>query len=88
MAFMTPEIMEATQSESQYIERRLAEYNGTQVPVARKVDPVEMSYVMKEGETVIAGINAYIYHWGLMYISELFVDEKFRSKRLGTVLLT
>lgn len=87
MTCAKPLIVEATEDESMYIDTRLAEFNGTQVPITQKVDPIPMSYVIKENKIVIAGINAYIHHWGLMYISELFVDESFRGKHLGSMLL-
>lgn len=82
------QIVEASEEESAFVARRLAAYNGTQLPIAQKVDPIDMNYVIKENNNVIAGINASLYHWGLMYISELFVDENHRGKDIGSLLLT
>jgi len=45
------------------------------------------NYVIKENGAIIAGINADIYYWGILFIDVLFVDENHRDKGLGCALL-
>ncbi len=48
-----------------------------------------MNFVIKdENDTIIAGINAVLYCWQILYIDVLFVEEQHRGKQFGTALLT
>lgn len=83
----TPVIVKATPEEAKYVDARLTEFIDTQTPFTQKTNMVFMNYVIKENDVVIAGINADVYYWGILYISELFVDEAFRGRSLGSKLL-
>lgn len=83
----TPVIVRATPEEARYVDARLTEFIDTQTPFTQKTNMVFMNYVIKENDVVIAGINADVYYWGILYISELFVDEAFRGRSLGNNLL-
>lgn len=65
----------------------IADFNAQQVPFTPKETPIFKRYVIKKDKSVIAGINAIIYHWGILYIDVLFVDESERGKKLGSYLL-
>ena len=80
-------ILKATQEEAVYIDQQLGAFNGTQVPFTQAQTPMFLNYVIKDKDVIVAGINTCLYHWGMLYISELFVEEAFRGKRLGIQLL-
>jgi GNAT superfamily N-acetyltransferase len=80
-------IMPATAVEAEFIDNKIVEFNKTQVPFTQKQTPLFKNYVIKDNDSIIAGINACLYHWGILYIDVLFVDEKHRGKQLGRKLL-
>lgn len=80
-------IENASAEEAAYIDNKLGEFNGTQVPLTQTEPVIYMNYVIKHEGIVIAGINAYLYLWGMLYISEFFVEEPYRKNGLGSRLL-
>lgn len=84
---MTLNILQSTQQEAKYINNEIVVFNQKAVPFTQKETPVFENYVIKQGEDIIAGINSLIYHWGILYINVLFVDEQHRGKKLGSQLL-
>jgi GNAT superfamily N-acetyltransferase len=80
-------IQPSTPQEAELIDDLIVEFNSIQVPFTQKQTPILKNYVIKENDTVIAGINALIYHWGILYIDVLFVVEQYRGKQLGAKLL-
>lgn len=80
-------ILPATSEEAELIDNKIVEFNKDQVPFTQKETPLFRNYVIKEDDKIIAGINACIYHWGILYIDVLFVDENHRGKNLGRQLL-
>ena len=80
-------IREAKSEEAEYIDNKIVEFNKKQVPFTQDQTPVIKNYVIKKNDEIIAGINACIYHWGILYIDVLFVDEQHRRKKLGSQLL-
>lgn len=83
----TMNILSATPEEAEFIDNKIVEFNKTQVPFTQKETPLFKNYIIKNHEKIIAGINACIYHWGILYIDVLFVDEHHRGKKLGHQLL-
>lgn len=79
---------EATDEESNYIDDAIASFNAQQVPFTQKETPIFKRYVIKKENDIIAGINAIIYHWGILYIDVLFVADDERGNQLGSYLLT
>ncbi len=84
---ITSNILEATSDEAEFIDNQIVEFNKSQVPFTQEQTPLFRNYVIKENDVVIAGINALIYHWGILYIDVLFVNEQHRGKKLGGQLL-
>ncbi len=84
---MTLNILQSTQQEAKYINNEIVVFNQKAVPSTQKETPVFENYVIKQGEDIIAGINSLIYHWGILHINVLFVDEQHRGKKLGSQLL-
>lgn len=74
-------ITEATSDEAEFIDNQIVEFNKSQVPFTQKKTPIFKNYVIKENDIVIAGINALIYHWGILYIDVLFVNKDHRGRR-------
>ena len=87
MHTITCEIIPATQEEVEFIDNKIVEFNATQVPCAHPKTPVLKNYVIKDNGVIIAGITAFIYRWGILYIEVLFVKESHRHKGFGSVLL-
>ncbi|HAT2049519.1 TPA: GNAT family N-acetyltransferase [Legionella pneumophila] len=80
-------VMQATTEESDYIRDRIVDFNIQQVPLTQKEILVYKNYVIKENNEVVAGINAKMYMWGILFIDILFIAESHRKKQLGTYLL-
>lgn len=69
------------------IDARLYAFNKQCVPATQEPESIKINYVIKENETIIAGICADIYTWKIMYLELLFVDEAHRNKGLASMLL-
>lgn len=80
-------IISATQEEATFIDDKLGEFNRNQVPATQEPTLILKNYIIKEKGQIIAGIKADIYHWGILYIEVLFVEESHRHKGLGSTLL-
>ena len=81
------ELTLATPEEAEFIDNEIVEFNKKQVPFTQEQTPVFENYVMKEQGIIIAGVNACVYHWGILYIDVLFVHEYYRGQNLGRQLL-
>ena len=57
------------------------------MPATQEPESINKHYIIKENDIIIAGICANIYIWKIMCVELLFVDEAYRNKNLGTVLL-
>ena len=80
-------ITSATQAEAELVDQKIVEFNRSQVPFTQEQTPVSKNYVIKDKEAIIAGITSLVYHWGILYVDVLFVDENHRHKGLGSTLL-
>lgn len=82
------DIIPATQEETTFIDNKLGAFNRSQVPATQEPSLILKNYVIKDDKgMIIAGIKADIYHWGILYIELLFVDENHRHNGLGSTLL-
>ncbi len=81
------DIIKSTAEEIERIDNKLGDYNKTQVQYTSKMDYLPLNFHIKDEQgNVIAGINA-LSCWQMLYISELYVDEKDRGKSIGRFLL-
>ena len=85
---MTFNIIDCEKNDRAYIERKLVEYNLSQVPLTQEqaFHDVNKKIVDEDGN-MIAGCIATIYCWKILYVELLWVDEAYRKCGLGTTLL-
>jgi GNAT superfamily N-acetyltransferase len=81
-------IYESTTEESELLDSKLVDFNRENVPFQQSEDWINVSYVLKDNTgQVMAGINATLYCWNIMYVDILYVDYLQRGKGYGRVLL-
>jgi GNAT superfamily N-acetyltransferase len=81
-------ICESTKEERGLLDSKLVDFNRENVPFQQSEDWIDLSYVLKDNtEKVIAGINATLYCWNVMYVDILYVDHLHRGKGYGKILL-
>lgn len=81
------ELSISTDEECELISDKVMHFNASVVPFTQKETPIFKRYVMKDHNEIIAGINAVIYHWGMLFIDEIFVSENYRHQKLGSYLM-
>lgn len=82
------EISVSTDEECELISDEIMHFNARAVPFTQKETPIFKRYVIKNNNEIIAGINAVIYHWGMLFIDEIFVRETYRHQKLGSYLIS
>jgi GNAT superfamily N-acetyltransferase len=81
-------ICESTREERELLNSKLVDFNRENVPFQQSKDWIGLSYVLKdETGQAIAGINAMLYCWNILYIDILYVEDDHRSKGYGKLLL-
>lgn len=78
------EIKNLTQAQTVDIESRLEEYDDTYLP--KPIDGSIQIGAFNEGE-LIAGIDACMTSFRILYVSSVFVDEEFRNRGIGKSLM-
>lgn len=80
----------SARKDSERIEELIGEYYLELVPVldgfSKEEETVCKKIVDKDGN-IIAGCTGYIFHWGCMYVDDMWVDEKYRRQGLGSIAL-
>lgn len=84
-----PTIYEGDQESSDYLKRRLVEYNMQQVPHEGALELEPITIIIKEDDgQIIGGINATIMrYWKRCHIDIFWMEEKYRSMGYGRKLL-
>ena len=81
-------IYESTIEEREVLDNKLVDFNRDNVPFQQSEDSIDLSYVLKDTTgQAIAGINATLYCWNIMYVDILYVDDLHRGKGYGKLLL-
>jgi GNAT superfamily N-acetyltransferase len=81
-------ICESTREERKLLDSKLVDFNRKNVPFQQSEDSIDLSYVLKDEKgQAIAGINAMLYCWNILYIDILYVEDSHRSKGYGKLLL-
>ncbi|MDR7870110.1 MAG: GNAT family N-acetyltransferase [Tissierellaceae bacterium] len=81
---MNTKIIELNDSQLDDIENRLYEYDNEQM--ANKICGSIRIGVL-DGDKLIAGADACMTAFRILYVSTVFVDEKYRNKKIGTLLM-
>ena len=79
-------LRKSARKDSQRIEKLVYDYYFSLVPKVFDIEEEETvckKVVDKDGN-IIAGCTGYIYPWGMMYIDDMWVDEKYRRQELGS----
>ena len=79
-------LRKSARKDSQRIEKLVYDYYFSLVPKVLDIEEEEIvckKVVDKDGN-IIAGCTGYIYPWGMMYIDDMWVDEKYRRQELGS----
>ena len=82
-------LRKSARKDSQRIEKLVYEYYFSLVPKVLDIEEEETvckKITDKEGN-IIAGCTGYIYPWAMMYIDDMWVDEKYRHQGLGSQAL-
>lgn len=77
----------STKDEQEFVDNKLGDFNIEQVPETQEKHLVPLNFCFKKDGVVIAGINAEMYFWHIVYVSILFVDKAYRHHNLGSYLL-
>ena len=82
-------LRKSARKDSLRIEKLVYDYYFRLVPKVLDIEGEETvckKIVDKDGN-IIAGCTGYIYPWGVMYIDDMWVDEKYRRQELGSNVL-
>jgi GNAT superfamily N-acetyltransferase len=81
-------LYESTTEDSDYVDDKLVAFNKASVPFQQSEDWISLSHVLKnDSGQVIAGVNATLYCWKIMYVDVLYVDDAYRGKGYGKLLI-
>ena len=79
----------SARKDSQRIEKLVYDYYYSLVPKVFDIKEEETvcKKIVDQEDNIIAGCTGYIYPWGLMYIDDMWVNEKYRRQELGSNVL-
>lgn len=81
-------IESSTGTERELVDQKLVRFNQEKVPCSQQERFINLSFVLKnEAGEVLGGINTMLYCWQILYVDILFVDEPYRGKGYGQLLL-
>lgn len=81
------ELYKNIQNTFEIIDAKLYAYNKKCVPATQEPESIDLRYVIKENNEIIAGICGNVYTWKILYLELLFVNETHRNKNLASILL-
>ncbi len=81
-------IKSATQEQAEFVDNQIVAFNKGHVSFTQDPTLIFKNYIIEDQGELIAGINAFIYHWKILYIDVLFVAEDYRRQHLGQRLLS
>jgi len=80
-------IYKNTENAFEEVDQKLFDFNKQCLPATQTPEEIRIDYIIRENDNMIAGICAEMYIWKILYIEVLFVDELYRKKGLGSLLL-
>jgi GNAT superfamily N-acetyltransferase len=82
------EIYVSTKSESEYIGKKLLEYNLSIIALDQKEPFIEINRCIKNSDgEVIGGVLAIVALWNILHIDTMWVKQEFRGNRIASKLL-
>lgn len=69
------------------IDEKVVEHDKKCVPATQDPDIIDLNYVIKDNDKIIAGICADVYIWQILFISLIFVHEDYRHQKLASLLI-
>lgn len=82
-------ITDGTQEDVDFINKKIDEYNSSQVPFSQEPVETGINYSLKnDNGNLVGGITAFIYGWKILYIHVLWVQDEYRHDGYGSMLLT
>jgi len=82
-------VLDGNQESTEYIKKRLREFNMKQVPLEGTIIQEPINIVMKDSDgQIIGGINAtIIQYWNRCHIDTFWIEERYRGAGHGRKLL-
>jgi GNAT superfamily N-acetyltransferase len=84
---MDENMLECNESDVEYIGKEIMSYNLSKGPFTQEIPFTKLNFKIEENGKIIAGIVSVLYCWNCLFIDLLFVDENYRNKGYGTLLL-
>ncbi|MFM8454348.1 MAG: GNAT family N-acetyltransferase [Gammaproteobacteria bacterium] len=82
-------IVKSQAHEVDVIGKKIETYNNSQARFTQKEAFINLNFCIKDDNgSIIAGIIAVMYCWGMLYVDVLAVDQKYHKKGLGSKLLS
>lgn len=82
------EFIKSSDKDYEFIDNMIVEYNKKVAPFTQSKDFIGINRVIKnENDEIIAGCNSYMYCWDTLYIDVLWINENYRKKGYGSLLL-
>ncbi len=80
---------ESTREDRIFVDEQIIRFNHKQVPFQQEQAYMSLDFNLKaENGDIIAGINATLYCWNIMYVDVLYVEESYRGRGYGKTLLS
>lgn len=80
-------ISRSSEEEIACIDSKIDEFNRQQFSFTGKPLEIPINYVIRDKNVIVAGIKSCFYLEEVLSIGVLFVDDNYRNKGLGSILL-
>lgn len=81
-------LVNSTEKEKQYVTAQLTAFNESKVPNTQFPSSINIDLVTKNDKRrVVGGAFSILYHWRILFIDILWVDEFHRGRGYGTALI-
>lgn len=81
-------IAPSTEAEVKALDDLLVAFNRSRLPFSQDPGVIPLNFHLKdEAGKLVAGVNAYLYFWNILFIAIFFVDPAHRGQGAGSRLL-
>ncbi|MFN7038740.1 MAG: GNAT family N-acetyltransferase [Alphaproteobacteria bacterium] len=84
---MDDKILIANDKDCEILNQYIIDYNLSKVPFPKNPPWESINYVIKKDNTIVAGITSALIMNNILSIDVLFVSEKYRIQKYGSLLL-